>query len=156
MPLTIARPSWPMIEKLIRGSKSRLIICSPWISETGVVKLAEYLSANLELRSIEIWARFVEVLTDSQGIEKLARSLEQRGTAVIVRNSKNLHAKIYYADDEAAIFGSAKLGAKGIDNGLEIVAACTNSVEVSQIKAVLESMKPATQVVSLEDLPISM
>ena len=90
MPLTIARPSWPMIEKLIRGSKSRLIICSPWISETGVVKLARILSANLELRSIEIWARFVEVLTDSQGIEKLARSLEQRGTAVIVRNSKNL------------------------------------------------------------------
>jgi hypothetical protein len=152
MPLAITRPTWQVIEDLIRGSRSRLIICSPWISVEGVRKLSEYLTPDPPLPALEIWTRLADVLTHSRGIEGLARTLRDRGTTVVIRDSGDLHAKIYYADDNAAVFGSANLGAKGMDGGLEIVASTTDAAEVSQIKAVLKSIEPETQVVSLEAL----
>ena len=139
-----------MIERLVKGSKKCLIICSPWIAESGVQKLREYLSSNTALPTIEVWTRLAEVLTDSRGIASLAQELIGRGTKVVIRDSKDLHAKIYYADSKVAIFGSANLGDKGIDNGLEIVASCINPAEVTQVKAVLKSIKPKE--VSLEEL----
>jgi len=152
VPISISRPSWSMIEGLVKGSRSHLIICAPWVSAEGVRKLSAYLAANLGLPCLEIWTRLADVLTDSRGILDLARAQAGRGTQVVLRDSPDLHAKIYYSDDSAAVFGSANLTDKAIGNGLEIVASCSEKGELSQIKAVLESIRPATQTVSPEEL----
>ena len=110
------------------------------------------MAANGTLRCLEIWARLADVLTDSKGIRKLAGELKNEGWRVTIRDSKDLHAKVFCSDDRTAILGSANLTDKAINNGLEIVACCSAPGEMSQIRAVLESIKGATQVVTLEDL----
>jgi hypothetical protein len=152
VPTSISRPSWSMIEGLVKGSRSHLIICAPWVSAEGVSRLSAFLPATPVLPSLEIWTRLADVLTDSRGILDLARAQAGRGTQVVLRDSPDLHAKIYYSDDSAAVFGSANLTGKAIDNGLEIVASCSEKGELAQIRAVLESIRPATQPVSPEEL----
>lgn len=149
---SISRPDWSMIESMVKGSQSRLIICSPWISEQGARKLSEYLSSARRPRCLEIWTRLADVLTDSKGILQLARTQICHGMKVVVRDSKDLHAKIYYSDDSTVVFGSANLSNKAFNNGLEIVASCSAPDVVAQVKTVLDGIKSDTQVVSLEHL----
>jgi hypothetical protein len=122
------------------------------VSGEGIKKLSAYLAQNPGLTCLEIWTRLADVLTDSRGILEIVRAQTARGEQVVLRDNPDLHAKIYYSDDSVAVFGSANLTDKAFNNGLEIVASCSDKGMLSAIKAVLESIRPDTQIVSPEEL----
>jgi PLD-like domain len=141
MTTEIGTPTWEMLRQLIDGCAAKLLICSPWISTTGVEKLETFLASNARVRSLEIWTRLTEVATDSRSLLKLVRTLCNRGVDVTMKDSECLHLKVYLGDRTAALLGSANLTNSGFSKNPEIIVSTSEPMLLQQIISVLKDIQ---------------
>jgi phosphatidylserine/phosphatidylglycerophosphate/cardiolipin synthase-like enzyme len=141
MATQISVPDWEILRKLIGRCRTRLLICSPWISSEGVERLSTFVSANGHIKLIEIWTRLAEVETDSSGLLSFARMLSGRGVEVTIKDSPTLHAKVFLADKTSALLGSANLTKPGFSRNPEIIMSTSDRALLGQIVTVLDGIE---------------
>lgn len=146
----IGAPTWEHLRQLVNACEAALVICSPWISPIGVAKLEVLIAENPRVRTVEIWSRLTEVATDSRSLLRLTRTLASRDIEVILKDSQDLHLKVYLADDKFALFGSANLTQGGFANNPEIIVSTSDPTLLQQIDFVLGSIVMDT--VTVEEL----
>jgi len=145
----IGAPRWEHLRQLVNACEAALVICSPWISSIGVTKLEAFIAENPRVRTVEIWTRLTEVATDSRNLLRLTRTLTSRDIEVILKDSQDLHLKVYLAD-RFALFGSANLTHGGFANNPEIIVSTSEPTLLQQIELVLSSIVMDT--VTVEEL----
>lgn len=151
----ILRPTWLLLDQLIQSCRRELLICSPWLASSGLNRLADYLSHSLKdkpPRSVEFWSRLADPNTDSGLLLQIIDVLRGAGVSVRVKDSPSLHAKIYLADRTRAIFGSCNLSDSGFHTNLEVAGLISDSRDIQQICAVVDSIDQQMCEVDCRDL----
>lgn len=118
----VSRTWRDQIYELITSTRDSLLIASPFIKTEEAERVAESLRAGPSGR-----ATHLTVMTDLRPDSVLSGSLDIEALAVLaatgaesrVLNVPRLHAKVYIADADRAIVGSANLTGAGLDGNLE-------------------------------------
>lgn len=153
MSTNISLPSWKLLEDVVTRSRNKLLICSPWLSRYGLLKLQQYFERLYpEIVLVRFWTRLADPNTDSDLLLTMVQQLLDKGIRVQVKDSPNLHAKIYLADRHIAVITSANLSQAGFEANLEIASVITEPSLLDQTIHVVEAIDQQLQEVSLEDL----
>lgn len=149
----ISLPSWKLLEEVVTKVRNELLICSPWLSRYGLLKLQQYLErSHPEIELVQFWTRLSDPNTDSDLLLIMVQQLLDKGIRVTVKDSPNLHAKIYLADRHIALVTSANLSQAGFETNLEIATVITEPFLLDQMIHVVEGIDQKLQEVSLEEL----
>lgn len=150
---TLSFPSWKLLEDVVSRARNELLICSPWLSTYGLLKLRHYLErSHPAIESVQFWTRLSDPNTDSDLLLIMVQQLLDKGIRVHVKDSPSLHAKIYLADRHIALVTSANLSRAGFETNLEIATMITDPSLLDQTIHVVEGIDQQLQEVSLEDL----
>lgn len=123
------------IATLIATAEQRLVLCAPFITESGAKLVAKRLSSKLRKEGEMV------LLTDCSAVSVQGGSLDLRAILsllTLVKTSKaihvpNLHAKVFIADDGRAIVTSANLTEGGMRRNVEIGTLLENPDDVAAL-----------------------
>lgn len=139
---------------LIEIAQNDLFITSPFISSEPLKKLAGIISSKPSLQ--------LHIITNLAINSLLAGTLDIDGLKTLVEtipNSKvtylpSLHAKVYIADEKAAVITSGNLTRNGLIGNREYGVLLRNSDDVAQVRSDLTTYADLGSSVSLETLKI--
>src|SRR5690242_11718270 len=97
----IYRPTWDHLRAVLGASAQRALVCSPYITTSGVDHLFDALPNHVALEVItrlspSDWA---SMMSDPEAILTLLRLWHDAGNPTVLRVVQRLHAKVYSADD---------------------------------------------------------
>lgn len=152
MTATIIRSPWEsQFRELVRSAGERLIISAPFITRHGWHVLENELAAadiglrvstSFRARAASTGALDVNVLADAH----------QRLSDIEIRNVLGLHAKVYVADDEAAIITSGNLTRASLRDNVERGLLVTDPALVREIADDVLEYAGLSPLISTHDL----
>ena len=148
----VSRPCWDQLKQLVREANRELLICSPWLPRSGLLKLKAYFDELGPPPKVKFWARVADANTDSELLLDIFRTLRRKGIDVEVKDSPALHAKIYMADGRTALVTSANLSQSGFEHNLEMATLTSDASLLEQIVQVTRDIEAEMTCVSLEHL----
>lgn len=103
------------LREFASGVQENLLIISPWIKSSVAYLIASSLSKTAKI-NVKILARLQtnDFFLGSSDLDVFQNDFFNENVEVAVRGLKNLHAKIYIADTNCAILGSANLTEAGL------------------------------------------
>jgi hypothetical protein len=151
--LRVLRPSWSALEALISRAKREVVVCSPYITRAGVGRIFDALKSSTSVRvmtrlSPSDWASGVSSPEEVLALLELWSVAGGARLDVIQR----LHAKLYAADSQAALVGSANLSEGGFDHNVELAVEMSGDDASEAIRVLDEHCAPHCRQVSLADL----
>ncbi len=138
----LASPWRSTFRDFLASVQRDMLIASPFIKRTE----AEWICQTL--RSREVVSDFtLQVMTDVRSDSVLSGSLEMEALRTfaealpqaIVINLPRLHAKVYVADEDSALVGSANLTAAGLDSNYEYGVVLRDPSVVRHIRSDLQA-----------------
>ena len=133
-------PTWTALGALIGSASSSLLLCSPYVSGSGINRVFDLLGDPVEVEIVtrlspSDWANGV---SDPEALVALLKLLADEGWPVTLWIHQRLHAKVYIADSAQCILGSANLTEGGFDRNFELVV--TGGADLaSQAEAILRA-----------------
>ena len=129
--IRLLTPPWEKrFVRFVRSIKKRAVLVAPFITEEPLFRLAERLNLSSVPR-IEIITAITPKSTLQRAIDLSAiASLCRQFPTVTVRSVRELHAKVYIADDHTAIVTSGNLTAGSLQSNLEY------GIEINSLPAV--------------------
>lgn len=113
----LAGPWRPEFEGLVAGARRSLLLAAPFIKRDEADRVCAALDPEVEvttLANLEVGSVAAAAL-DIAALVRLAQATPQARVVAL----SNLHAKVYVADDAAAIVTSGNLTRSGLDSNLE-------------------------------------
>jgi HKD family nuclease len=128
------------LEELVGSAERSLFIASPFITRPGVDTVRSSLSTKLAKQGEIRILTYLDVQRICQGVcDPLAvRSLLQGAPSSTLTHLPGLHAKVYIADDRAAIITSGNLTLGGLVANFEYGIALDETSLVQQVKSDIE------------------
>jgi hypothetical protein len=139
--LELLRRGWQSrLEELVGSAERSLFIAAPFITQSGVEVVQSRLSSSIRERGEIRVLTSLDVLSICQGTcDPLAlKSLFGDTPSSILTHLPRLHAKVYIADDRAAIITSGNLTAGGLVSNFEYGVAFDEPSLVERVKNDLE------------------
>ncbi|MHA1698133.1 MAG: phospholipase D family protein [Promethearchaeota archaeon] len=122
------------IRELFKKAHSKLIIVSPWIKNNALrYILSDNKDIHLQVLTVGNFRDFLSGSSDILAFEWLLR--EDADVRLVI----NLHAKIYIADETAAIVTSANLTPSGLEKNLEAGICLTHKTDITELIDVVNS-----------------
>ena len=151
---SIYQPTWDSLGGVLGASAQRALVCSPYITSSGVDHLFDVLPDHVGLELItrlspSDWASGV---SDPEAILTLLRLWHDGGNPTSLRVVQRLHAKLYSADDSRAILGSSNLSEGGFDHNVELVVELSGDSARDAVCALQTACAPHYREVSLHQL----
>ncbi len=145
-------PTQETLKSVIETSSGRLLLCSPFISRSGLDVVADSLPGAVS--QIEIWTKldthdWLTGASDSEGLLDFIQQVKPQVSDVSLRQSSNLHAKIIVSDGPQGLAGSSNLTAGGFGRNLE-VTRLTSDGELDELRSFVEAMRPKLTPVTFE------
>jgi phospholipase D-like protein len=124
-PPMVRIPDWSTLGTLIGSARSSLLLCSPYVSTGGIERVFDLLSTPVRLEIVtrlspSDWANGI---SDPKALAALLRLLADDGWPLTLWVHQRLHAKVYIADSEGCVIGSANLTEGGFDRNFELVVS---------------------------------
>lgn len=138
------------LKELISSARRTVVIVAPYIKSDEAAWLCELLDSNADvvtLSSIQVDA----VGAGSLDIEALLYLSKATPGSRLFHN-EHLHAKVYIADDSAAIVTSGNLTQSGLDNNLEFGMLVDDAARVQEIRRYMMNYRQRSASVSPEKL----
>lgn len=107
-----------LLEKLVAGATHEIILVSAFCTSEAVRRVLDHLRPNVRVSFVARWSKG-DIAMGSSDLDVYEVVTERQGR--VFRNPR-LHAKLFMADKEQLLFGSANLTARG----LGIAAGCSN------------------------------
>lgn len=104
--------------KLLRSTTRQLHIASPYVTETGIIRLLSNRETRL-LTSLSI----MDVVSGATSLDALSVWLDAGVQIAVAEHSPKLHAKVYIFGDSDAIVSSANLTTLGLNENIEVGVA---------------------------------
>jgi hypothetical protein len=136
--LELLRKDWrAQLEELVGSAERSLFIAAPFITQSGVDVVQSSLSSELRSQGEIRVLTCLDILSICQGTcDPLALKSLLGGTpSSTLTHLPRLHAKVYIADDRAAIITSGNLTAGGLVNNFEYGISLNEPVLVQQVKS---------------------
>jgi len=124
----LARDWYEAIGELAAHATTQLVVCSPYVGRLGTELLESHLSRGFRERGSITFITDLSPLNVCQNSTDphALRHLWDQAVSTSVRHLPGVHAKVYVADDDIAIVGSANLTSGGLyrnfEYGLELRA----------------------------------
>ena len=139
------------LETLITSAKKSLVIVTPYIKSDEAAWVRELLDDNVHVEtlcSIQVDA----ISAGSLDIEALIHLSTATSGSLLFHNER-LHAKVYIADDSAAIVTSGNLTQSGLDSNLEFGVLVDDPTRVQEVQAHMTDYRQRSSPVSPDSLP---
>lgn len=151
---SIYRPTWDHLRAVLGASAQRALVCSPYITRSGVDYLFDALPGNVGLElmtrlSPSDWASGV---SDPEAILTLLALWHGEGNPTRLRVAQRLHAKVYSADDSRVIVGSSNLSEGGFDHNIELVVELSGEAARDALRALNTACSPHSREISVDVL----
>ena len=151
---SIYRPTWDDLGRVLGASAQRALVCSPYITTSGVDRLFDVLPAQVGLELItrlspSDWASGV---SDPEAIRTLLGLWHDMGNPTSLRVVQRLHAKLYSADDSRVLVGSSNLSEGGFDHNVELVVELSGDLARDAVCALQTACAPHSRELSLQQL----
>ena len=151
---SIYQPTWASLRGVLAASTERALVCSPYITSSGVDHLFDLLPEHVGLELItrlspSDWASGV---SDPQAILTLLGLWHDAGNPTSLRVVQRLHAKLYSADYSRAILGSSNLSEGGFDHNVELVVELFGDSARDAVCALQAACAPHSKELSLQQL----
>ena len=153
---SIYRPTWDNLSEVLRASAQRALVCSPYITSSGVNYLFDALPGHVGLDLItrlspSDWASGV---SDPEAIMTLLQLWDGAGNRTSLSVVQRLHAKVYSADDSRVMVGSSNLSEGGFDRNIELVVELSGDAAGDAVRALHTACSPYSREVSLNQLSV--
>lgn len=125
---------------LVESAERDLFLAAPFISRPPLEQIADVLQRRQQLPTVQIFTHFIEPSIRSGSLDCIA--LEQFAQTIPttrILNFPNLHAKIYIADERAAIVTSANLTQGGLHRNWEYSLWLNDTPTVEKVRADLNT-----------------
>jgi hypothetical protein len=135
--LELLRKDWQCrLEELVGSAQRSLLIAAPFITRPGVNIVKSRLSNDLRRQGEIQVVTCLDVLSICQGTcdPHALKSLLKGAPSTTLTHLPHLHAKVYIADDRAAIITSGNLTSGGLANNFEYGIALKEPSLVRQVK----------------------
>lgn len=145
------------LREVVRAGTSNLILCSPFISRSGLSVVEDAMPPSLN--HIDIWTRLKteDWLTGASHPDGLLEFIDSfcsaGGKSVTLRASNLLHAKIVLSDGPLGLAGSANLTGGGYHSNLELIRRVSGP-ELIQLKEVAESLRPLLDAIPMDSFRV--
>lgn len=151
---SIYRPTWDNLLSVLHASVNRALVCSPYITRSGVDHLFPALPDHVQLDLItrlspSDWATGV---SDPEAIADLLGRCHDKGNLTTLRVVQRLHAKVYSADDSRVIVGSSNLSDAGFAHNIELVVELSGDAARDALSALHTACSPHSRPISLDQL----
>jgi hypothetical protein len=112
--------NWRLLDTLLKGARNQLELVSPFVTRDG---LRPHLWNQIRAPTIELTTRIsaVEWAAGTCDIEAIVDFARKVSGDVRLHSLPNLHAKVYAADGNSALVGSANLTAGGFARNVEAI-----------------------------------
>ncbi len=146
-------PSFEHLKSVIEASKGTLILCSPYVSKTGLDAVCDSLPSSVE--AVEVWTKLSRIdwftgASDPPALAKFLQRVKERGRSIQIRCSNDLHAKVIISDGSMSLAGSANLTNGGFKQNKEIARIVTGE-EIEQLRDVAREISGKLSFVSDHD-----
>jgi HKD family nuclease len=131
----------PTLKDLVRSTKKRLLVSSPYITTCGCDLVRSCSSDTLNNGGEVAILTDLSPMSICQGSTDPAalRTLANNGRSLLIRHLPRLHAKVYIADDQTAIITSGNLTAGGLIQNYEYGVRLSNPSIVRTINSDITS-----------------
>lgn len=151
---SIYRPTWDNLKGVLGASAEQALVCSPYISRSGVDRLFDALPCRVGLDLItrlspSDWASGV---SDPEAIMTLLQLWHDAGNPTSLCVVQRLHAKVYSADASRVMVGSSNLSEGGFDYNIELVVELSGDEAREAVRALHTACSPHSREISLEHL----
>lgn len=152
MTATIIRSPWESeFRELVRSAGERLIISAPFITKHGWRALEDGLAARDVSLRVSTSLRARAASTGALDVAVLAEA-HRRVPDIELRNVLGLHAKVYVADDRAAIITSGNLTRASLRDNVERGLLVTSPALVREIADDVLDYARLSPLISADDL----
>ena len=153
---SIYRPTWDNLKGVLGASAKQALVCSPYISRSGVDYLFDALPGHVGLDLItrlspSDWASGV---SDPEAIMTLLQLWHGAGNSTSLCVVQRLHAKVYSADDSRVMVGSSNLSEGGFDYNIELVVELSGDEARDAVRALHTACSPYSREISLDQLSV--
>ena len=116
-------PTWKDLETLVGSAHGKLVICSPYYSESGLNHVLSSLHGKLNIKmytriSPSDWANRI---SNPEALLVFLQESSDKGHSIELFVNQKLHAKIYVANRNKALVGSSNLSDGGFEQNLEMM-----------------------------------
>ena len=148
------RPDIYSLEQVIRSSRGKLVLCSPFVRRDVLQTVQESLPD--EVHEMEIWTKlnfrdYLVGASEPDGILDFADDSFGHGRHVRVLHGERLHAKVVISGGPTALAGSANLTMGGYRRNQELVRLIDGK-EIDQLRYVSESIRSDLVHVPIDEL----
>ena len=146
--MRIYRPKWRDLTGVLAECKQYAILCSPYITTSGVNTAFDALPPNIAL---EVFTRlspsdWASKASDPEALLALLDLWRNAGNESVLRIVQRLHAKVYSADGARTIIGSANLTEGGFGRNIELVV----ELEAAESRDALQRLREECAEISIE------
>lgn len=154
-PIRIYLPAWADFEELVVSASDTLTICTPYYSDEGLGRLFDHLP--LGLRRLRVWTRlspsdWVAGVADPEALLALLTVAREAEIEVELGIQQRLHAKIYIADDQVALIGSANLSGGGFGTNLEMAVRLEGDSAREALRVANAAIGATARLVTVDEL----
>jgi HKD family nuclease len=151
---SIYRPTWEHLKAVLGASAKRALVCSPYITRSGVDYLFDALPDKVALELITRLSPsdWVSGASDPEALSTLLALWHGEGNPTSLCVVQRLHAKVYSADDSRVIVGSSNLSEGGFDRNIELVVEVAGDAARDAVSALQTACSPHLREVSLDAL----
>ena len=147
-------PNAASLREVVSASRGRLILCSPYVSTPALDIVANALPKRVD--SVEVWTKldtrdWLTGASDPEGLLNFTHLVQERVGPVIIRQSKDLHAKIIVSNGTKAMAGSANLTRGGFMHNIEVMRLVTGR-EAAHLHDLVNQMRPKLHRVTAQQL----
>ena len=140
MAYPIASPLQERLFSLIASAERRLYLVAPFISRPPLEQIAEILQRRQQPPAVQILTRFHASSLSSGSLDAAALAqFADSLPATLVLSQPHLHAKIYLADEHAAIITSANLTQGGLKRNWEYSVWLEEPTTLRQVRADIDA-----------------
>ena len=151
---SIYRPTWDNLGTALGTASERVLVCSPYITNSGINRLFDALPDHVELELItrlspSDWASRV---SDPEAMMTLLELWRDEGNPTRLRVVQPLHAKLYAADDSRVLVGSSNLSEGGFGHNVELMVELSGDLARDAVCALQAACAPHFRELSIEQL----
>lgn len=151
------KPTWDDLRALISDANERLWLCSPYVKDEALGQVADALATRATRLNVRIWTRlspsdWAAGATDPDSLVSFMSLLIESGHATDLGIVQRLHAKVFAADETAAIVGSANLSSGGFQGNLELAVRIVGKTARDALGLLEEGGKSRLRALDLEGL----
>ena len=151
------KPTWDDLRTLVSDAEERLWLCSPYIKDEALGKVADALASRDKPLGVRIWTRlspsdWATGASDPDSLVSFMSLLMESGHEADLGIVQRLHAKVFAADETAAIVGSANLSSGGFQWNLELAVRIEGTPVIDALRLLEEGGQRRLRVLDLDGL----